>query len=84
MQTAGYFISATAEFSSGMKNCKYNLYRRDSRFMINSYRNASSIIDNRNRIIFVNCNFYCITITGQCLVYRIIHNLIHKVMQTRQ
>ena len=29
VQTSGYFVSSSAEFSAGVKNRKYNLYRRN-------------------------------------------------------
>ena len=54
VKSAGYLISPTAEFTTCMKDSKYNFYCRYSRFMVNSYRNASSVINYCNGIIRIN------------------------------
>ena len=48
VKSTGYLVSSTAEFTAGMKHGKYNLYRRESRFVVDPYRNTTSIIYNRN------------------------------------
>ena len=51
MTYSWYLISYTAEFSTGMKNGKYNLYRRNPCRVVEPDRNSSSIIDNSNGIV---------------------------------
>ena len=53
MQTTGNFVSATAEFSAGMQDRKHDFYRRNTCFVVDSDRNASSIINDCYGIIFV-------------------------------
>jgi hypothetical protein len=43
VKTAGYFVSAAAEFSAGMKNRKYYLNSRNSCFVVNTNRDSSSL-----------------------------------------
>ena len=82
MQTTGYLVSSTAEFTAGMKNSKYHFYSRKSCFVVDSDRNTSSVIHNGNGIILINCYNNLITITGQGFIYGIIYNLIHQMMQS--
>ena len=48
MKSAGHLVSSAAEFTAGMKHGKYNLYCRKSRFVVDPYRNTTSVIYNRN------------------------------------
>ena len=81
MQAAGYFISPAAEFAAGMKNCENYLYGRKSCFFLDIDRNSTAVIHYRDRIILINLHFDLITIAGQGLIYRIVHDLIHKVVE---
>ena len=82
METAGNLVSAAAEFTAGVQDRENNLYCRNARFVVDSNRNASSVIDNRDRVIFVDRYFNVVTEACQCLVHRIIYNLVNQVMQT--
>ena len=82
MQTAGYLVSAAAELTARMKDGKYNLNRRLFCLFLNTYRNTSAIINNRDRIIFVDRHIDLCTKAGQSFIDRIIHDLIDQVMQT--
>ena len=82
MQTTGYFISSAAEFTAGMKDCKYNFHCRKSCFMINSNRNTTSIIYDSDCIIRINLYLNCITISCKCFIHRIIYNLIYEMMKS--
>ena len=54
MKSTGYFVSSTAKFTTRMKNGKYNFYCRYSCFVIDSYRNTSSVINYGNGIIRID------------------------------
>ena len=82
MKTSGYFISPTAKFTAGMKNCKYNFNSRFTGFMINTGRNTTTIIHNSNRIILINSYFNGITISCQGFIHGIVYNFIYKMMKT--
>ena len=61
METAGNLVSAAAEFTAGVQDRENNLYCRNARFVVDSNRNASSVIDNRDRVIFVDRYFNVVT-----------------------
>ena len=82
VKTSRYFISSTAEFSACMENRKNNFYRRYPCFMINADRNAAAIVNDRNRIILINCHMNCIAKTGQSFINGIIHYFINKMMKS--
>ena len=44
-------------------------------------RNTPTVVLNRNRVIFVDIDFDIRTISGQCLVYRVVHHLVDQVVQ---
>ena len=82
MQTTGYLISAAAKLSACMKNSEYNFNGRLISFMIDTNRNTTSIINNSDRIILLDRYIDLCTISSQCFVYGIIHNLIYEMMKT--
>ena len=82
VQSSGYLVPSTAEFTTGMQDCKYNLNCRKSCLMVDSYRNSTPIVCDRYRIVFVNVYLNFITISGQSLIHRIIYNLINQMMKS--
>ena len=54
MKATGYFVPSAAKFTTRMKDGKYNFYCRYSCFMVNSYRNTSSVINYCNGIIRID------------------------------
>ena len=65
-----------------MKNGKYHLYSWNAGFMIDSYRNASSIVYNCDGVIRIDRYIYFCTVTSQCLIYGIVHDFVYKMMET--
>ena len=82
VKTSGYLVSASAEFSPCMEHRKDHFHRRDSGFMIDPYRNTSSVIYHRDGIVFIHRYLYGITEPGQRFIYRIVHDLVNQVMKT--
>ena len=81
VQSAGDLISGSAELSAGMKYGKYNFKCRLSGFLLDIYRNSSTVILYGYRIVFMYANGDTVTKTGQRFIYGIIHYFINKVMQ---
>ena len=46
------------------------------------YRDTTAIILYGNGIVFIDGDFYMITVAGQCLVDRVVHNLVNQVVQS--
>ena len=82
MKSAGYLISAAAEFTAGMKNGKYNFYRRFMGFCLYTDRYTTSVVDNCNGIVFINGHLNMITVTGKGLIDGIVNNLIYQMMKS--
>ena len=82
MKSTGHLVSPTAEFSTSVKDCEYNFHTSKSGFVVYVYWDTSTIIFYNNGIVFVNSNFDMITKTSKRLIYRVINNLIHKMMQS--
>ncbi len=45
-------------------------------------RNTTPVVDHRNRVIQMDRDFYLVSMTCQRLVNRVVHDLVHKMMQT--
>ena len=65
-----------------MKDGENNLDRGDFLFRMLVDRNAAAVVDNRNGVVFVNRDIDFGAIAGKGLVDGVVHNLIHKVVQT--
>ena len=61
VQTAACLVRIVVEFTAGVQDSENNLYCRNARFVVDSNRNASSVIDNRDRVIFVDRYFNLVT-----------------------
>ena len=82
VKTSGYLISPASELAAGMKYGKYDLHRRESCLVIDPHRNPPAVIHNRYRIILIDRYKYGIAKTSQGFIYRVIHNLVHKMMKS--
>ena len=84
MQTTGYLVSATAEFTAGMQDRKYDFHGRKSCFTVDADRNTASVINDRDRIAGIDMYFNAFAVSGKCFIYGIIHNFINKMVKTTQ
>ncbi len=82
VQTAGYLVSSTAEFTARMQDGKYNFYGRDSLFLINLNRNTTAVINNSNGIVFIDGDIDYRTVSCKCFIHCIINYLIYKMMKS--
>ena len=81
MKTAGNFVSTAAEFAAGVKDGKNNLDRRDLLFFMLLNRDATTVIDNRDRVVGMNEHLDMVAITSEGFVNRIIDYLVNQVMK---
>ena len=65
-----------------MKDGENDLDRRNFLFRMFVDRNSAAVVDNRDGIVFVNRDIDFGAIAGKGLVDGVVHNLIHKVVQT--
>ena len=81
MQTTGNFIRPFIEFTTGMQYRQNHFKSRFMLFLVHIDRNTATVIDNPDRIIFVDIYLDMSGISGKSFVDRVIDNLIHQVMQ---
>ena len=82
VQTSGHLVSSTAELSACMKHGKDHLHRRNAGLVIDSHRNAASIVSNCNRIILLNRHVNIFAEACQGLIHGIVYNLINQMMKS--
>ena len=64
-----------------MQDGEYHLNRRNARLMIDSHGNAAAIVRYRHGIIRIDDHLNGITVAGQGLVNRIVHDLINQMVK---
>ena len=82
VQTAGHFISAAAEFATGMKDGIDNFQCRFSGLFLNIYRDSTSIVLNADNIPVLNGYGDIMTIPGKRFINSVVHNLVNQMMKT--
>ena len=81
MKTTGYFIRTFIEFTSGME------YRHDDFqcgflfLFVVVHRNTTAVVLHCDGVVFVDCYFDVVAITGQRFVDRVVNNFINQVVQ---
>ena len=82
VEAAGYLVAAVAELSACVKDGKHHLNRGQTRFFLYANRASAAVVDYGDGIVLLDGHFNGITISRQCLVHRIIYNLIYQMMKT--
>ena len=82
VQTAGNFVSASAEFAARVKDCINNLKRGYSHFRVYARGNSASVVLNGNDVSFFDGNVNVFAVARQRLVYRIVHNFVYEMAKT--
>ena len=82
METAGYLITAAAEFSARMKHREYHFKRRKMQLRMYSRRHPASVVQYADASVGMKCDLYPVAISRKRFVYGIIHYLIYKVMKS--
>ena len=82
VQAAGNLIALAAEFTASMKDGENDLDRRNFLFRMFVDRNSAAVVDDRDGIVLMNRDIDFGAIAGKGLVDGVVHNLIHKVVQT--
>ena len=84
MESAGYFISSSAELSAGVELCVNDLYCRDPHLRMDIDRHSSSVIPDNDGIVFLYRYLYMLAKSCQRFVDRVVHDLIYEMMESRR
>ena len=84
VQTTGNFIGILVELTTGVKHGHYDLQRRLMLFRVHVHRNTTTVILHGNGVILIDMHGDLVAETGECLINRVVHYLVNKVMQTLQ
>ena len=82
VQTAGYFISAAAEFSAGMQFGKYQFHGGYAFFGADARRDPASVIFHGDGIIRIDRHMNFRTVSSQGFVHGIVHDLIDQMVES--
>ena len=82
VKTSGHLISPSAELAAGVKDRKHNLNSRLACLFIDPDGNSTAIVYNRDGIIRMNIDSDMRAGTCECLIDRIVDNLINQMVQT--
>ena len=84
VQTTGHLVAVFIELTTGVEHGHHDLQRRFMLLRVHIYRNTTTVILHGDGVILVDMNRYLVAETGERLVDRVIHYLIHQVVQTLQ
>ena len=82
VQTARDLVSAAAEFSARVQDGVNNLRRGDALLGVYSGGDSAPVILHRDAVVGVDGHGDPVAVSRQRLVYGVIHNLVHQVMQS--
>ena len=82
VEAAGDLVAPVSEFSAGVKNGEHHLHRRDSRLFLDPHRDAPPVVPDGDGSVVVDLHIYGVTEARECFIHRIVHDLIHQVVQT--
>ncbi|CAB4860089.1 unannotated protein [freshwater metagenome] len=82
MKSARDGVSATAEFSAGVKDCEDHLDRRFSLCRVHINRNTAAVVNTADGTIRKNRDLDKGTVTGESFVDRIVDDFVDEVVQT--
>ena len=81
MKSTACLISRVVKFTACMEGGKYKTLCGYP-FRMHIHRYSASIIGDRTGTVFLQSHLNIRAVTGQMLIYRIVHNLIDQVVQT--
>ena len=81
VKTTGNLVTTAAEFAAGMKDGKNNLDGRDLLFLMLLNRDATTVVDDRDRVVGMNEHLDMVAITSEGFVNRVIDYLVNQVMK---
>ena len=84
VKTAGDLVGVFIELTTGVEHGHDNLQRGFMLLRVHIYRDTTTVILHGNGVILVDMNRDLVAETGERLVDRVIHYLIHQVVQTLQ
>ena len=82
VQSSGDLVSPASEFAAGMQDGKYDFQGRDPCLFLDIHRNTAAIVNNCHGIIRIHGHCDHAAETGQCLIYRVVHNLVDQMMKS--
>ena len=81
MQTAAGLISRIIKLTAGMQGRKYQTFGTHP-FCVHLYRHTAAVVFHGSGTVFFQGHFDLAAVPGQMLVHRVVHDLIHQMVQT--
>ena len=82
MEAAGNFVRAFVELTAGVEDGEDDLEGAFVLFFMHVYGDAAAVVDNGYRVVLVDGDLDVRGVTGEGFVDGVVHNLVHKVVQT--
>ena len=81
VQAAGDLVAVVVELAAGVQDGQHDLGGRLAA-LVQIDRNASTVVDDRDRVVEMNPDVDLIAVTGERFVDRVVDDLVDEVMQT--
>src|SRR6056297_3872698 len=82
MESSRNLISSASKFSTFVKNSMYYFNGRLFHFFMHVDRHSTPIVYYSYGIVSVYGYFYAAAVSGQCLVYAVVHYFVNQMVKT--
>ena len=82
METAGNLVGTLVELTSGVEDGQHDLKGTLVFLLMHIDRDTTAIVDHGNRIVLIDGHLDMGTESRKSLVYRVVDDLIHKMVET--
>ncbi len=80
MEPARHLVAVVVEFSPGVQHGEDDFGGR-SPALVTIHRDPAAVVDHGHRTVDVHGDVHLIAVAGQCLVNRVVDDLVHQVVQ---
>ena len=82
VQSARHLVAVLREFTARVQHGEHHLQSRFALFLVKIDRDTPPVVLHGDGVVFVYRDLYVGTVTGQCLVYRVVHYFVYQMVQT--
>ena len=84
MESAGYLVSSTAEFTTGVELRVDYFHRRNAHLRVDIDWHSAPVVRHDDGVVRLDADCDVFTITCQRFVYRVVYYLIYEMVESRR
>jgi hypothetical protein len=81
VETAGDLVGVLVELAAGVQHGQRQLDAGDPLRGVDVHREPAPVVDHGDRVVRVDGDVHAVGVTRECLVDRVVHHLVHQVVE---